>query len=128
MSKRPASRSSATGVVRAGADYMDPALEKLRQALDEYLASGGDTTPVAAEAQALMQAIDGGAQPPDAGGLGDLGAAPPDAGASPEMGAAPPDMGADSELGGDMPPPQDAKTFEGARAGAKDRLKKLNRR
>lgn len=116
---------------------MDPALEKLRAALEEYLAQGGDT-PVAPEAQALMQAITGAG---DAGGMADQGGmAPP-----PDMGAAsgPPDpMAANLYPGGGgdpgpglqdlgapqdqtMPPPQNAKTFEGARAGAKDRLKKL---
>ena len=126
---------------------MDPALEKLRAAVEEYLAAGGDT-PVAPEAQALMDAIDQGGQggqPPM--GLGDMAADPmagPDAG--------PQDAGLDAggmdpndpnapnaypAAGGDqgqiptdtaMPPPQNAKTFEGARAGAKDRLKKLNKR
>lgn len=113
---------------------MDPALEKLRAALEEYLAAGGDT-PVAPEAQALMDAIGtmGGDQGADAGmepGLDELGGAPdptasnayqPDGADMPPVEEAP--------LPEDMPPPQpNAKTFEGARAGAKDRLKKLNRR
>lgn len=103
---------------------MDPALDKLRAALEEYLAAGGDT-PVAAEAQALMDAIDGGGDPgleggglPSDGGLADLGAAP-------DAGMVPMDEG---ELEG-MPPPQpEAKTFAGANAGATERLKRLNKR
>lgn len=108
---------------------MDPALEKLRAALEEYLAQGGDT-PVAAEAQALMQAIDSGGAPdmgaPDMGaGLGDLGGAPDPTASNPYQQPPPVDEGAPTS---DMPPPQpNAKTFEGARAGAKDRLKKLNK-
>lgn len=110
---------------------MDPALEKLRAALEEYLAQGGDT-PVAPEAQALMDAISG-ADP----GAADMGAPPMDAGGQlppdPMQGGAPMDAGPplppmDIPPSGDMPPAQpDAKTFEGARAGAKDRLKKLNK-
>lgn len=115
---------------------MDPALQRLQAALEEYLAQGGDT-PVAAEAQALMDAI--GATAPE----GDMGAPPMD-----QMGAVPPQVGDNvgDEMGlqgppgaepppmggppiGDMPPAQpNAKTFEGARAGAKDRLKKLNKK
>lgn len=124
---------------------MDPALQKLKQDLADYLAMGGDT-PVAPEAQALMDAIDqiGGDQgqdpmgAPDAGGMdagADLQGDPNDPNAP---NAYPPAVG-----GGDqapslsdtipqddvMPPPQHgAKTFEAARAGAKDRLKKLNKR
>lgn len=109
---------------------MDPALEKLRAALEEYLAAGGDT-PVAAEAEALLSAIDGGSEagPADAlgGGLGELGdlggglEPPPEGGLVPEGGSPlPPE---EEEM-----PPQQAKTFEGARAGAKKRLKTLNAR
>lgn len=117
---------------------MDPALEKLRAALEEYLAAGGDT-PVAAEAEALLSAIDGGSEagPADAlggrlGELGDLGGGlepPPE-----EGGLMPPEEGLVPEGGSPLPPeeeempPQQAKTFEGARAGAKKRLKTLNAR
>lgn len=103
---------------------MDPALEELRAALEAYLAQGGDT-PVAAEAQALMEAIDGGGGGmqggmPAEGGLGDM--MPPEEGLPPEGELPPP-----GEEG--MPPAQpDAKTFEEANAGATERLKKLNRR
>jgi hypothetical protein len=113
---------------------MDPALQKLMAALQDYLAQGGDT-PVAPEAQALMDAIqqsgavgDQGAEPSMEPGLGDLGGAPDPTAADPYQspdGGPPPDAGPPM----DMPPPQpNAKTFEGARAGAKDRLKKLNKR
>jgi hypothetical protein len=106
---------------------MDPALQKLMAALQEYLAQGGDT-PVAPEAQALMDAIQtsGGDMGPDAG-LGAVGGAPDPTAADPYQpeGGPPPDAGPPM----DMPPAQpNAKTFEGARAGAKDRLKKLNKR
>lgn len=117
---------------------MDPALEKLRAALEEYLAQGGDT-PVAAEAQALMDALQGSGDPMgapmDQAGLG----GPPPQGDVPDPMAAneyPPAVGDGSQapsltdtipVDTAMPPPQpNAKTFEGARAGAKDRLKKLN--
>lgn len=97
---------------------MDPALEALRAALDEYLAQGGDT-PVAAEAQALMDAIDAGGAPAE-GGLGEE--MPPEEGLD--------DLAPMDQAGiGDMPPAQpDAKTFDDANAGASERLKKLNRR
>lgn len=89
---------------------MDPALERLRQALEEYLAAGEDT-PVAVEAQALMDAIDSGGDPEgletDELGLED---APIE------------------EEPGEMPPPQNAKTFEDAMPGAKLRLAELNKK
>lgn len=95
---------------------MDPALEALRAALEQYLAQGGDT-PVAPEAQALMDAISA------TGGEG--GEMPPGGDMPPEGGDMPPD-----DMGlGDMPPAQpEAKTFSDANAGATERLKKLNRR
>jgi hypothetical protein len=111
---------------------MDPALERLRAALEEYLAQGGDT-PVAAEAEALMAAIDGGGDPQagaaDAlgGGLGELGGMDGGMPPMPEEGV----PGGGSPLPPEeeeMPPPQQAKTFEGARSGAKKRLKQLNAR
>lgn len=97
---------------------MDPALEALRAALEEYLAQGGDT-PVAPEAQALMDAIDAGGAPTEGG----MEPPPVDDAAG---GAMPP---MDEAGMGDMPPAQpDAKTFGDANAGAAERLKKLNRR
>lgn len=105
---------------------MNP-LEKLRAALEEYLASG-DNTPVAAEAQALMDSIQ--SSDPTSGDQGGLPPTPDPMGGAPDPGAPnpyQPDAGGASLA--DMPPPQpNAKTFEGARAGAKDRLKKLNKR
>jgi hypothetical protein len=121
---------------------MDPALEKLKQALAEYLAAGGDT-PVAPEAQALMDAIDQSGGQMGTAGYADPGQDPmagPDAGAGdptadmagdpndPNAANAMPgiaDLGANA-LQGEAMPPQNAKTFEGARAGAKKRLKALN--
>jgi hypothetical protein len=104
---------------------MDPALEALRAALEEYLAQGGDT-PVAAEAQALMQAIDGGAaeggMPPEEGMM------PPEGGLAGLGEEMPPEEGM-PPMEEEMPPAQpDAKTFDEANAGATERLKKLNRR
>lgn len=116
---------------------MDPALQKLQAALEEYLAQGGNT-PVAAEAQALMDAIQTAGDPTgqDMGPPGDMtDQGPPPLGGAPDpMAPDPYQQGGAPPVGGppppmDMPPPQpNAKTFEGARAGAKDRLKKLNKK
>jgi hypothetical protein len=102
----------------------DDLLAQIRDLLGQYLALGPDT-PVAAEAQALSQAIDqtGGGQGPG-GGQGDMGAAgmpPPDMGA---MGGMPP-MGPPDD--GGSPPPEDSgdngDPFKKARKGAKAFLK-----
>jgi len=76
-----------------GGGSPDDLLMQIQQLLAQYLSMGPDT-PVAPEAQALMQAIDsagGGGAPPDAGG-----GMPPEAGGMPPM---PPDDGG----GGDLP-------------------------
>lgn len=108
-------------------------LAEIRELLAEYLALGEDT-PVSAEAQALMSAIDAG------GGMAPAEGAPPDAmdalGAQNPEGMPPPDMGGGlAELGGMMPPmdagppPEAPEGYSGkdmgeARSAAKEFLKK----
>lgn len=89
---------------------MNPELEKLRAAIEEYLSLGEDT-PVAAEAQALLESIDG------------------ESAGEPAM--EPPTEGLEEEIPMDdpMPPAQpNAKSFKEANVGALDRLQKLNKR
>lgn len=97
----------------------DELLAQIRALLDQYLALG-DSTPVAAQAQQLAQAIDstgGGAAPADP--MADPSTAPPD----PGMGG-----GLDSMTSGPEPPPNtDAKTYDQANVSALDRLKKRNK-
>lgn len=71
----------------------DDLLMQIRQLLDQYLAMGEDT-PVAPEAAALAQAIDGATG---------QGAAPPEGGMPPEAGGMPPVPG--EPMGPDSMPP-----------------------
>lgn len=107
----------------------DDLLAQIQDLLGQYLQMGPDT-PVAAEADALMQAIQAGGGQSDAGG--GLPPAPDAGGAPPDLGAMmpPPDMGGDMppEEGppSDLPPEEDdsgGDPFKKARKGAKAFLK-----
>jgi len=119
-----------------GALPEDQLLQQIRDLLDQYLAQGQDT-PVAPQAQALADAIDGaagGGAPPGYGGdQGMPPGAPPGGPGLGDMGP-PPDMGQGPEAGPSMEPgpgepPRDTshKTFASANKSARARLEQRNK-
>lgn len=96
----------------------DELLQQIGELLGQYIAVAPDS-PLAAEAQGLLASI-------DQGGAEEEGMLPPGPeGASLDLPGTPPE-GEPEDL--EEPPPSDAKTFEGARASAEERLTKRNKK